>query len=166
MKRILLCALLFISACSSFKSKQERAQDLVNKYLDSALNSPNNYQSRAFSSVTPIFSTYASSDLQGIKLRKLEFEYMDSVLYYINSSDNYKSHFHNHKTSQKISNYYRLKVDSIKNVLELKSKNYNGKLLLYKITHTYKSKKSDGDWVLRATTFTLDTGITKVVGIF
>ena len=155
MKRLLFIYVLSIFACTHFKSKQERAQDLVNNYLDSILISPNNYESRLFTNVTPVFSTYAASEPDGINLRKLEFKYADSDIYY--QSD---------KKNKKKFKYFMLKKDSIQNILELKQANYKGRLLRYEITHVYKSKNASGDWKLKATTFAIDTEVTKIIRVY
>jgi hypothetical protein len=64
MKRLYFIGLLLISACSHFdtRSRQQKTEDMVKHYLDSALNGLGNYKIISFGRVDTVFSADLKTD--------------------------------------------------------------------------------------------------------
>ena len=60
MKKIFYLSLLLLYACNSVATKQQIAEKLIKKYLDSSLNNPHSYESVSFSKLYKLKDTVAN----------------------------------------------------------------------------------------------------------
>ncbi|WP_184548238.1 hypothetical protein [Mucilaginibacter sp. FT3.2] len=158
----LLVAVLFISACSHFQTKQECAESLVKKYLDSTLNDPHSYEKVSFDTLKPFIASYSLGDPIGKKMDTLAASYLDSSskysdhtgsLYYMNDKI---------KPNEKLEKLYKSKEDSVERIIKEKDKTYKGAILSYSIEHTYRAKNGFGALGLHTTRFQIDSTLMKI----
>lgn len=169
MKRIIFAtlAILFISSCSRFESKQQRAQALVKSYLDSALNDPKSYENVKFTKIDTLYSIFEQSP-QYFKLKEksdsLVAAFDEWKLKNPDFDDSYGDL--SHERAQyfiKMINYYsNPNIEVLKKIADM-SKDFKPSFIGYKIIDQYRAKNGFGALVLHETSFKLDSGITKII---
>ncbi len=161
MKRILLLILL-LSACSHFQTKQQIAQGLIKKYLDSTLNDPHSYESVSFTKLDTGKTSYTETP---------EYDVLDSSITSIHDSlitervdVNYPSLYNTTRIVRKIRKLMQdsLLLDSKLNNLQNQFKPIQN---CWFISHTYRAKNGFGALGLHTTIFKIDTNLSKVSNV-
>jgi len=170
MRRILLIALLFISACNKTEdhryTKQQKAEKLVKAYLDTFLKGQYYYENVKFDTLKVLYKTYKYFDPEGIKLRNKATTYDDSSFLY---DPNRKiailgkySILIDVRRDKKITDFYNKKRDSIDSVITIKAKDFKKAIFGYSIEHRFITINTDGDTLFHRMHFAMDTDFKKI----
>ncbi|SDS97704.1 hypothetical protein SAMN05216490_2217 [Mucilaginibacter mallensis] len=161
--------IIVFSSCSHFKTKQQRAQNLVKLYLDSTLNDPKSYESVKF---TPIDSAYSNYNLSEHYLQLKAKS--DSVVAAFDEWKEQNPEFNGFGDLSHEKVLYFVKMNryySDQNIAILKQIANDGKLFKskfsgYTIYNEYRAKNGFGALGLHGISFTVDSDITKVISTY
>lgn len=158
MKKLILIALLFSSACSA--NKEDKAKKLVKLYLDSSLNDPHSYEPIKFSKL----DTLRSPAEETIEYKKFTKQ-LDSIHILAN---NLNEQMDNAKTIRQLNLISKQDKKYLKEQNELIDKRlvyalgYKGKPEGFSINHRYRAKNSFGALGIHSTNFKIDSNMTKI----
>lgn len=175
MRRILLIALLFISACNKTEdhhyTKQQKAEKLVKDYLILFLKGQRYDKSVKFDTLRVLYKTYEYFDPEGKRLHDIAILFADSALKY-DPNDTLLNFIQNPITkslvlvkankNKKLFKLYLTKKDSLKTILTIKGKNFRGGIFGYSIEHRFHTINTDGDTLFHRMRFAMDTDFKKV----
>jgi len=156
--------LLFLFSCSKTETRQRKAEMLVKKYMETALDDPSSYEPIGFDTLDSIFEIYElSPEHEKIEKRtrsldslKLELE-VKSDLYLINHPR---------------SNYSNLEsrinqIDKDKKLLDqqdsIEKSKFKGAFKYMGLTHEYRAKNKFGAVIKTSTDFTFDKDVTEII---
>ncbi|MCR8560111.1 hypothetical protein KXD93_20840 [Mucilaginibacter sp. BJC16-A38] len=162
MRKIVLVLFVLLSSCSF--SDQDRAESLVKDYLKKTLNDPDSYESVSFGKLEPNYDTFISSSPEGKRLEKTENQLDSIATIYRTKADSISTYSLGNTTLLNeytaLSKSFRRKGDSVGQIIEVKEKNYQGPLIGYTITHTFRAKNGFGALELNTKDFMLDSKLT------
>ncbi|QXU39807.1 hypothetical protein [Pedobacter sp. D749] len=155
----LLPLVLCLFACKPNVTKQQQAEVLVKKYLDSTLNDPKSYEAISFEKLDSTYTSFKYSSESEVYNKKIDS--LNDVLSIIDS---------------KISTYTmaqlkQAQVDDkriskqVEEILDAKAKaalKYKGDFTGYSIIHYYRAKNGFNAIIKTSNTFMIDSTLTKV----
>lgn len=166
MRKFIFIPILLLIACS--QTKEQRAKNVVKRYLDSALNDPHSYEPVEFSNLDSTFTTYeedANFILANTRKDSIEVQYeiwkkknpdFDGIG---DLSDARVKYF-----TKMIKYYNDGMIREGKVAIDI-MKSYKPKFKGYKIIHRYRAKNGFGALNLEQTGFELDSAVTKVTNV-
>jgi hypothetical protein len=165
-KTLYLITIVFLSACSRFQTKQQRAEHLVKTYLDSTLNDPSSYQNVKFSKIDTMYSTFEENP--DYMIAKIKADSIDAAFSLWKTKNPDFDGIGDLSDSQtkyfiKMNDYYsNAKMEQLK-ICEEISKNYAPKFKGWHIINNYRAKNGFGALGLHQTEFEIDSTISKII---
>lgn len=168
MKKLITALILTTALAGCIRSKQQKAEALVKKYLDSSLNDPHSYESVKFGKLDTFNTRLQDNYNYKITIKliaqiqdefdewKLKNPDFDGISDLGDSRAKYLIKMNDFYSNQSIA---EMKVrDSISMAFK---PSFGG----WAIDHTYRAKNGFGALGLQTDTFVLDSGLTKVLNL-
>lgn len=158
MKAFIFFLFIFFIGCTF--TKQQKAERIVMKYLDTVLNDPASYKSVSFEKVDTLFgsvdkdSTYIAMSDRLDSLKKLSEDINDKI-------DNANTFKEITDIQRRITNVYAQQTKLIKERLNY-SLGFKGKPIGWVVTHKYRAKNGFGALTIHVSKFMLDSALTRV----
>jgi len=148
-------------SCSHFQSKQQVAESIVKKHLDSTLNDPSSYQSIKFEKLDTLRSTFLEEPVYKEltrsydSLKRLSDNLSDKITITYSIVELHKIQKQNEDLYQKETAVLKKETDYMNS--------FKGKPVGWGILHTYRAKNGFGALTVGQTYFEIDSNITHVL---
>ncbi len=164
-KNILIAFVVFLSACTF--TKQQKAESIVKKYLDTTLNDPHSYESVSFDKLVTVHKIDTTLDDDTVMMYKREYYALEKKANYIakkyKRKDGYDPDFSiNHPEYDSITTKSSPILEKFSNRERDISEKKQTTPISYHISHTYRAKNGFGALLLYTTTFEIDSLLSKV----